>query len=798
MNDRAESGDDARDKRLAEALAEYWESRSCGGDLPLSALLEAYPDIRAELESAIQDSRAIDEILAFPAVLPPAVPDTMSAESLPAPPGYKILRRLGTGGMGQVWLAQDVRLDRWVAVKYLNPSWSGNPEIKIRFLEEARVLARLNHPGVVAIFQQGEESGHSYFVMEYLEGKPLTAALQYLPLEQKSRIFFEVLQVTAYLHRQGIVHRDLKPANILVDNQGKIKILDMGLARPVSDGSRHLTRDGCLLGTVDYCSPEQALGESIDIRSDVFSLGILLYEVLTGRLPFACESFREHLALLRNADPLWPRLCNPDLPRGIQDICLKALEKNPSQRYASAQEMADDLARFLAGEAVLAQPSVYQSHLSGKVERHLKELTVWHQEQLLSPSELSAFRRLYGRLIDREDAWIMEMRRLTLSQVALYLGGWLMAIASLLLVFFRFPGVPPSMDLLAVTGSAAAVFILGRKEWDRKMYRNGVAFLLTFTLLCLAGMLVVMKDFGWWTAWTQGREDLELSIGSLGLSGPTNTQVWWTLFLLLPVVYGLRRYTGATVFTLEMAFLSLLLSGATLLRMGLLDWVDKDPGRPFLYLLPVAAGYFLIGYLLEKSSRNSDSRYLHGHGVFLTYLSLSGIALFHEPYARWWQDIFPQSRGQVEYLFMINALIYWILQLVCEYLPSEQLHQVAKFFRFVIAGHVLTPLWILGIKAMELWQENPLDGAKQMEARIWEVLLPAIAALFVFYSIPRQMKNYLAVGMIFLAIGIIRLEKDLLQGYISWPLLLLLNGFLLMLAVKYSTRLKLLWKRHFG
>jgi len=299
---------------------------------------------------------------------------------------------------------------------------------------------------------------------------------------------------------------------------------------------------------------------------------------------------------------------------------------------------------------------------------------------------------------------------------------------------------------------------------------------------------VAEGEYGLFPGLTRGREDLEFFFQFESLKRTTNAQLWWALLLSLPAYLWLRRFTRSSVFSLVLAVMAALLCVVTLLRMGLLEWIDKDPGRVYLRLIPAALLFFLAAVVIERLRYPADSRYFYPIAVLFTYVSLSGTAAFHEPYAKWLGWIAPWTRGQVEYLFIINAAFYFILQLVCGRFNSAQMRAVAKAFRFVIAGHVLLPLLLLGLEATRLWEETPVSVALRREARAFEVLLPVIAAAFVFLSIPRQMKNYLASGMLFLAVGIIRLQQNWLKDQVSWPIALLAAGILLMLwAARYAS-----------
>ena len=264
---------------------------------------------------------------------------------------YEILSRLGEGGMGQVWLARDTRLERQVALKVLPPELRDDPDRRRRFLQEARVASSLNHPNICYLHELGEAGGVAYIAMEYVEGESLAkivAARAPLPVDELLSISLQVADALEAAHERGIVHRDIKPANIMVGPRGHVKVLDFGLARvrmaePESEPTQFLTVAGSLLGTVHYMSPEQALGREVDGRSDIFSLGTVMYEMATGRLPFGGPGTPEVIARILNDQPEAIARFNYSLPPEFERAVRKCLEKDRERRYQTARDLIVDL-----------------------------------------------------------------------------------------------------------------------------------------------------------------------------------------------------------------------------------------------------------------------------------------------------------------------------------------------------------------------------------------------------------------------------------------------------------------------
>lgn len=269
---------------------------------------------------------------------------------------YRILESLGQGGMGTVYLAEDTHLGRRVAVKF--PSLSDSHDHRARFLREARAVSELSHPGIATLFDYGETAeGRPFLVMELAKGRPMSDLMQNgeLSLSQVIAIITDVAKALTAAHARGVIHRDIKPSNIMIDDEGRIKVLDFGLAKqlvkehvPTSmpEAATLLsteTRSGIVLGTPAYLSPEQAVGGQVDGRSDLFALGTLLYEATTGKTPFAGNSFIEIAANVLHVDPQPPSKLNPAIPKELDFIILKALAKKPNKRYQSTTELISDL-----------------------------------------------------------------------------------------------------------------------------------------------------------------------------------------------------------------------------------------------------------------------------------------------------------------------------------------------------------------------------------------------------------------------------------------------------------------------
>jgi hypothetical protein len=714
--------------------------------------------------------------------------------------GCKVLGEIGRGGMARVLLAFDPRLGRKVAIKLLDDALRGDTQIRTRFMQEARAIARLNHPNIVQIFQLGAGGEPPHFVMEYVEGAPLAEAARPLALAQKIELMRKAVLAVDFLHQHSLLHRDLKPGNILVTPNLQPKLLDFGLARVLDDRGQRPSVSGEFLGTPQYFSPEQTRADTeLDARSDVFSLGTILYELLTDSLPFRGETLGELAGNIRNSDPVLPRRVNSSIPGDLQKICLKALEKNPADRYSSARELADDLQRYLAGEPVLAAPTAYARLVGDKIERHLRELQAWQQDHIITQPEFDALRNRYERLFEREDAWIMEVRRLSLSQVTLYLGAWVMVVAAALIFLFPYQWFSGGRALFVVVAATIPTGWFGVHCWRRERIRIAVAYLLAFCLMLPVAWLVFFHQTHWFASLTRGREDLEFFFQFESFKHTTNAQMFWAIVFSMPAYLWLRRFTRSSVFSLIFAALAALLSWVVLLRMGLLEWLNNDPGLPYLRLIPFALLFFAAALLLERLRCGADSRYFYPIAVGFTFVALSGMAAQYKPYADWLARVLPRTRGELEYLFIINAGFYYVLQRISDRVNLPQMRSVAKTFRFVIPGHVMTSLLILGLHATQRWEGEMASATLRHEARFFEFLLPFVAALFVFGSIGKQMKNFLASGLVFLAIGLVRLEQNYFQHRAIWPLALLVLGLALMyLAVNYPAlrvRFAARWQR---
>lgn len=271
---------------------------------------------------------------------------------------YEIIKELGKGGMGVVYQAHDPQIDRSVALKVLRVDRVVNEEFVLRFFKEAKFIGRLSHPNIVTVYDVGRDHGTIYIAMEYLQGQPLNEVIRSgrLSVEKIIGIALQVANALGYAHEKGIVHRDIKPSNIILTDEGNVKLTDFGIARAEDSNAAQQTQTGVILGTPFYMSPEQVMGKRVDGRSDLFSLGVIIYELIVGRKPFKGDHFTAIFRAITDDIPVAPLKIDTSIPRSLSDLTMKALSKNPDERFQTGNEMGHALKTCLQVKESLLLP----------------------------------------------------------------------------------------------------------------------------------------------------------------------------------------------------------------------------------------------------------------------------------------------------------------------------------------------------------------------------------------------------------------------------------------------------------
>ena len=463
-----------------------------GESLPVDALCADRPDLAPALFALVREYLEVTRL--FEHAPPPAEASASGPQVLPVFEGFQTVERLGAGGMGEVYKVRDLTLDRIVAAKIVRQGSAAASRYG-DFVREAKSLALFSDRRIVQIHELRWDATPAVIIMEYVDGFELGRIGPSLEPAQRARLLREVCDGVHHAHALGIQHRDLKPSNIMVTAALQPKILDFGLAS--GDPAR-----GHFVGTQAYLAPEQLdAARPIDARVDVYALGVILYQLLCGALPYDGATTGDLLDAIRRGEPRLPIEIAPDAPEPLQAIALKAMERDPAARYASAREMALDLERFINGRPVLARPTVYASALGARVRPHVDQIAEWQRLALIYPHEAQDLRGAYRRIEKREDDWIIESRTLSYSQIALYLGAFLMLGGSLFYFAAErfFDAVKGLTGPVIVLGAPfVALNVAAARLYRRERQAVAVAFYLAGLSLLPLFLLILFKQVHLW------------------------------------------------------------------------------------------------------------------------------------------------------------------------------------------------------------------------------------------------------------------------------------------------------------
>ncbi|MBL8990827.1 MAG: DUF2157 domain-containing protein [Phycisphaerae bacterium] len=704
---------------------------------------------------------------------------------------YRVERIAGEGGMGSVLLATDSVLSRRVAIKLLhNVSGRDGGDARARLLAEARAMAGLSHPNIVRVLEISLDGqpGRAvpFMVMEWIDGVPLAQAWRGLTLPERVSLLLKIVDGVAEAHAAGLVHGDLKPSNILLDRSGTPVIVDFGLARagrgmggpPGAPGPRTISG-----GTPGYAAPEQfEPGGPVGAWSDVYALGVILFEMLTGRTPFIAGTTAETLRLQRETEPPLPEHLAPEAPVALQRICLVALERDPWRRYKDASELAQDLRRYLRGETVTARPTTLAARFVDQVQEQIDRAGQWQRQGLVTEAEQRALVRTLRTVLRPDSPWLIDSRRLSASQVSLYMGGWLL-ILGLSVGSYKAWDVLPDWLRLALPIAAAAVLGLGGALLHRRGYqRTGLAYLVTACIAAPVAALLVLKRLGW--PYPEGdlgagaaeffarvRPDGDPIAGPAG--GLFNAQVLIAAAALGLGALAARRLFKSSAFTL-LATLGAVATGLSLwLLLGgyVRPHTDRTWADLALWLAALGVAGLAGGLALSRQEEKDAARIGH-HNLrradawpLLTFglaLLFAGLLLtaWHAPgrlgLPQWLappdDDLPRRALG-----FVAGGAVLALVSGVLAGGSSLVRERLAHALRWVLPSHFLAPLIVL--------HHERFAGVEWP----WIFALAGGAVFLVYASVLRQWKPFLVNGLLYALVAYVLAFNQVLDTAQHFP-----------------------------
>jgi hypothetical protein len=725
------------------------------------------------------------------------------SEPIPYFPGLEVMEELapGVGGMGVIYKAREPSLDRFVAVKMIRGD-RDSPAVQAFFQREAAAAAQLDHPNILQIHRFSPEHNPPFFVMQYVDGRPLDVACAGRDFSFIASQIEKIAGALEYAHERGIVHRDIKPSNVLVDRDDQPHVADFGLAgRLEAPGDQN----GSIPGTPICLAPE--LYDDPAILSpaiDIYALGVTMYRLLTGRYPFVGkdpQSIQE--SALRGAMPM-PQEINPAIPEPLQRICLKAMERDPLARYETAGVMADDLRRFRVGAEVYARPTRYASELRGKLQNFLTDLRLWHEQRLIDLGDYDRLARPARTILAAPYPWHQLSRRFPWETILLRLGGWLVVITSVLWVAFYWPklgtaarGWTIGLPTLATNAVGWILFVRGSRVNSQIFLSIGALLVPLFVSVALTEVPLFedrqADNLELFRPWQDAPADASNGANITPHHGfrPTNMQSTVSVATFVAYCLLLVALTRAPLFVVWTGIGLYLLHGGFLLLGGLKDWLlNEHVARALVWVLPLTLLFGIAGWSM-------------GRRKALQPFAATFFAFFPLPFAfclsmlawygaiEWLHASKAPDNLTINHWFMADGVAYFVLSILLYRSKSGFARFWAPFIMLLVPLHLTTPVNLLMHRG---WHFFSIGGE---DVTSYEFFALAEALVLIVIGTRLRVHTLAWPGLASLALFLWRATDRHFEQYLAWPTTLMLVGGIAMItsAVLLARRLG---KRHEG
>ncbi|MGE4631774.1 MAG: serine/threonine-protein kinase, partial [Planctomycetota bacterium] len=676
-----------------------------------------------------------DETIEYNPNVPPSRPRARDTNDAPLEfPGYVLEGELGRGGLGVVYRGRDLTLNRPVAIKVL-ASTEGSQEQRQKVIEEARRTAALGDRCIVTVYGVIENQGNAAIVMELVDGHELQNVSAVLEPKQIAKIVSETARALSVAHRAGILHRDIKPQNIVVTPAHEIRILDFGLSIEMDSA----TVEEGFSGTIAYSAPERLQGLPATPATDIFSLGVLFHEALTGRHPFAKLGKPPTISSILAGEPTLPRALRPEIPEDLERICLACLAYQPEKR-PNAEEVHQGLVNYLAGQPVQMKDSVVKDHLLNRVEEHVNTIEEWCELGLVENRERDQLRWLYRRVLEGDDLWPTETRKLRVGELGIYICIWAALIASAFTATIYRQDVGVLFSWLLPMGITLTLGFAGLLTQQLSRKRVTPLFFGAAILSLVPTLIAILTAMVW--APIPG-SDSEL-FQDVGIANRTLFAA--SLVSLIAAVIRLNR-TGVSFYAWVAAILYSSTHLSLLLMAGYLTWQD---GPQAVGILSLAAAW-LMGTGFETMKKPRFARPFHWLGAIGL---VAGLFLLAEvPSLRWFGAETLNYTASKGWSLALSGFVLLLVTHLIENSIRLERRRIAHYLEWVC------PIFILGGLYQAAQSSNPVVGWDTAES-IWVTVGPFIAAVAMFIALTARTwrPRFMLSAMVGVALSIQLLE----------------------------------------